>query len=103
MRTHARSKRALSVLGATAAATILCWTTVGPGAALAAFFGFLAVGTIATIPGDLEPGEYDLFGCGILAAAVALGLIAMLFDRKPEVRFTSDMDVCGDSGCADER
>lgn len=103
MRTHARSKRALAVLGATAVATLICWTLIGSAAALAAFLGFLTVGTIATIPGDLEPGEYDLFGFGILAAALAVGLVAMAFERKPNARYTADMDICGDRGCADER
>jgi hypothetical protein len=98
-----RSTRALLVLGATAAATLISAALIGPHAALAACLGFLAIGTIATIPGDLGPGEYDVFGLGVFAAVVALGLVAMLYDGKPKVSYTSDMDVCGDDGCPDQR
>ena len=103
MRTHARSTRAFLVVSATAVATALASTAFGWNGGLAAFFGFLVLGTIATIPGDLEPGEYDLFGLGVAAAVILLGLAAIAFHPKPHIRYTGDMDICGKTGCEDMR
>jgi len=46
--------------------------------------GFLSIAlwTLMTIPDDLQPGEYDLFGVGVLALMIVVGLIALAL--KPD-------------------
>lgn len=103
MRTYPRSKRAVAVLGATALATLLAGVTWGPPGALIAFLAFILLGTFVTIPDDLAPGEYDLFGLGVLVAVLVLGFGASALVHRQHVRYTNDMDVCGSAGCADSR
>lgn len=97
-----RSRRALNVVGATAAAAILA-SPFGWNAIIATVGTVLILGTIVTIPRDLDSGEYDLFGLGVFAAALLSGLVALAIRDEPAIHYSAEDDPCGPAGCGSDR
>lgn len=70
------------VLVGTALTAVLVAFVTDPTRGMGVGFLLLAVWTLLTIPDDLQPGEYDLFGLGVLAIMLIVGLLALAL--KPE-------------------
>ncbi len=66
----------LKVLGFTAVAGGVALVLYGGSAGLWTAFAALLVTTMVTVPTDLQDGEYDNFGCGLMLAIFAVWFVA---------------------------
>lgn len=91
------------MLGFALLAGVVAAAAAGPSHGIWVALAALILATMMTVPSDLQDGEYDMFGCGLVAALVVMGLVAasMAGERSP-VSYSKDSGVC-DSGCDGDR